>query len=64
MFGYTGAEGENVSLRTAAEAMSYSVVWAAGRYVIVHRGIPGMYTWNELSEIKAYSELNGGVIYE
>lgn len=64
LLGYTGTEGEYVSLRTAAENTSHSVVWAAGRYVIVHMGIPGMYTWNELSEIRAYSELNGGVIYE
>ena len=53
-----------MALRTVAENSGKTVVWAANRYVIVHNGIPGMYTWNELSEISAYSEITGGVLYE
>lgn len=65
LFGYVNETGaEKVALRTVAENSGKTVVWAANRYVIVHNGIPGMYTWNELSEISAYSEIAGGVLYE
>ena len=63
LFGYSETTG-NVAVRTVAESTNSTVVWVADKYAIVHDGIPGMYTWNELSEIKTYSEMNGGVLYE
>jgi len=66
LFGYVDATNTNsdVALRTAVENTGNTVVWAEDKLAIVHPGIPGMYTWNELSEIKTQSELKGGVLYE
>ena len=60
----TDVEGEFVPLREYAEGIGNTVVWAADRYVIIHKGIPGMYTLNELSEIKATSEIKGGALFD
>ena len=63
LFGYNGGV-DGVALRTIAEENGRTVVWAANRFAIVHKGISGMFTWNDLSEIKTQSELNGGALYE
>lgn len=52
---------EYVPVRAAAEQNGKSVVWAADRYAIVYGGIPVLYGYPELSEIKTFTE-NGGVL--
>jgi len=57
-------EGTAVGLRQAAESSGNTVVWVADKYAVIHKGIPGMFTWNDISELKAHSVSNGGIIYE
>lgn len=52
---------EYVPVRAAAEQNNQSVVWAVDRYAIVYGGIPVLYGYPELSEIKTFTE-NGGVL--
>lgn len=52
---------EYVPVRAAAEQNGKSVVWAAERYAIVYGGIPVLYGYPELSELKTFTE-NGGVL--
>ena len=53
---------EYVPVRSVAEGMGKSVVWAADRFVLAHDGIPVLFTWAELSEIE--TALEGGVLFE
>lgn len=49
-------------LRSALENDGRSVVWAADRLVLIHDGIPVMFGWSELSEIK--TAMKGGGLFE
>ena len=65
LFGYDAESTSGaVAVRTATENSQNTVVWIANRYAVVHGGIPGMFTWNEMSEIGTYSEMNGGGLFE
>lgn len=58
----TVGDVEYTALRSAAEGAGKSVVWAAERLVIVHDGIPVLFSWPELSEIE--TALEGGVLFD
>lgn len=53
---------EYVPVRSAAESAGKDVVWASDRLVLVHDGIPVLFTWSELSEIDV--ALEGGALFE
>lgn len=52
---------EYVAIRKATEQNNKSVAWVADRYAIVYAGIPVLFGYPELSEIKTFTE-NGGVL--
>ena len=51
-----------IPVRGAAEKVGKSVVWASDRLVLIHNGIPVLFTWAELSEIDVV--LEGGALFE
>lgn len=51
-----------VPVRAVSEAAGKSVVWAAGRLVLIHNGLPLMYGYSEMSEIE--TKLQGGNLYD
>ena len=54
-FGYSGNE---LSVAVIASSLGKTVVAVEDGVVIVHSGLPGMFTWNEISEIKTATVLN------
>ena len=48
-----------IPIRKVAEANGKSVVWAAGRIVVIHDEIPGFFGYSEMSELDA--AVKGGV---
>lgn len=54
---------ESLPVRKAAEGAGKNVLWAADRLVLIYDGIPVMFGYPEISEIKACLE-NGGVLFE
>lgn len=65
LFGQTSdVSSVYIPLRKTAEQNENTVIWVANCMAIVHKGIPVMYTWNELSEIKTEVECKGGVLFE
>lgn len=55
---------EYVPIRKCATENGKNVEWIANQFVIIHGGIPGMYTWNESNEIELAYELKGGAVFE
>lgn len=54
---------ECIPIRAAAEADGKAVNWAADRFVLIYDGIPVMFGYPELSEIKAVTD-KGGSLFE
>ena len=54
-FGYSG---NDLSVAVIADSLGKTVVAVEDGVVIVHAGLPGMFTWNEISEIKTATVLN------
>lgn len=52
-----------IPIRAAAEANGKAVNWAADRFVLIYDGIPVMFGYPELSEIKAVTD-KGGSLFE
>ena len=53
-----------IPLRSVAESCGKNVVWTADRLIIIHDGIDGALTYNELSEIEAKTEIKGGDLFD
>lgn len=53
---------EYVPLRAAADKVGKNVLWTADRVIIVYDGIPTMFSYSELGEIK--TSLEGGVLFD
>ena len=53
-----------IPLRSVAESLGKNVLWTAGRLVIIHDGIDGAFTYNELSEIEVKVETKGGDLFD
>ena len=54
---------EALAVRKAAESSGKNVDWAADRLVLIYEGIPVMFGYSEISEIKACLD-NGGDLFE
>lgn len=52
-----------IPIRAAAEANGKAVNWAADRFVLIYDGIPVMFGYPEMSEIKAVTD-KGGSLFE
>lgn len=52
---------EYIPLRAAAEQNNKSVAWAADRYVLIYDGIPVLFGYPELSEIKTLTDIGGAL---
>lgn len=58
-----GTANDAVAVRRFAEEAGKNVTWAADRLVLIYDGIPVLFGYSELSEIKACLE-NGGDLFE